>query len=309
MIRRINTQHKIQVKSNDKQLFDETKKAFIKGRTKAVIATVNEIIKYTLPSSPTQDTNFNKKSASKIGNKIKKNIKDLRKRILKDIAGGQKKHLPTGTPANKQGTLIKETKQGYIRAGFIIQVVHLKKTGKRAKKIKLVSSVYTDDPNKLIDHIKQVTKFIKPKGKVARRLMKKGSKIMWVKNKEVAWRAALKMSIDAGSLLSGWRALQDKVMRIKAKVDWKPNLLRDVMEGVTTRRNRGQGSIQQRDDFLRIRAVNNNVQKPVENYQQEVVTKTVKTNLPKHFQNELKYFIKKMQEQTGRIKKMIKVNK
>ena len=85
----------------------------------AIKATANEVLKYTLPSTPKNVDN--KLSASKSVGAIKKNITNLRKRIVSNIVG---KKIPQGIP----------TKNGIIVRGSCTAPTHLpyivKKKGK-----------------------------------------------------------------------------------------------------------------------------------------------------------------------------------
>lgn len=304
----------VKVNSDFDLLLKKYSKEFTVANAKAITATINEVIKYTLPSSPTskgtakqqKDANFdfNKLSASKAVGAINENIKQLRKRIKQDILGGTTKAaIPSAIPANEKGIIARGTKQGMIKAGYVV----LRQKKSKKKNVKIIQpALFTSDVNALIKHIVGATALYKTKG-VARRLKRKGSKIMWIDSKDTAIKAAEIMSRDAGALLSGWRGLQNKVLAIKGiKSGDKTDILAQVLINTNQKKNKGQGTIKQTEDVINIRATNTNVEKPVRNYQQNVVDATLKTNLKKHLENEINHFIKKVHKEMKKESKLKK---
>ena len=81
----------------------------------AIKATANEVIKYTLPSTPTNVDN--KQSASKSVGTIKKNITNLRKRIYKNIIG---KKIPTGIPTTN-GSIVRGSSNAPTHLPYIVK--------------------------------------------------------------------------------------------------------------------------------------------------------------------------------------------
>lgn len=305
----------VKVNSDFDLLLKKYSKEFTAANAKAITATINEVIKYTLPSSPTskgtakqqKDANFdfNKLSASKAVGAINENIKQLRKRIKQDILGGTTKAaIPSAIPANEKGIIARGTKQGVIKAGF---VVLRQSKSKKKKNVKIIQpALFTSDVNALIKHIVAATALYK-KSNVARRLKRKGTKIMWIDSKDTAIKAAEIMSRDAGALLSGWRGLQNKVLAIKGIASGdKTDILSKVLVNTNQKKNKGQGTIKQTDDVINIRATNTNVEKPVYSYQQSVVDSTLKINLKKHLENEIKFFIKKVEKEMKKESKLKK---
>ena len=307
---------KFKLQSNFQELKKQWKNGFQFAAAKAITATVNEVIKYTLPSSPTTNKeeqhggrDYNKVSASKTATMIKGHLKALRKRIKMDILGGRTKNdkdgnqvqtwqtktgIPSGIPANKDGIIAHGTKRGFIKAGYIVL---RQSKGKKAKKV-IQPVNFTSSVQELIKHIRKSTILYKKGGKVATRIKRRKTKLLWIDSPETAIQAANIMSQNAGGLLSGWRSLQSKILQIKGmQVNGKNDLLGKVLIGVNTKnKKKGHGTIQQTDEMIHIQATNTNVDKSVQRYQQEVVNKTVKHNLEKHFKNEMYYFQKKIEK-------------
>lgn len=315
----------IKVKNDATDLIKRYKKGFRFVRAKALQACVNEVIKYTLPSNqhskgtPKQMANgfdYNKKSASKIGAAIKRNIKHLQKRIKRDLLGDG--NLPTAYPSPKTGKIIKGTLTGQITSGaFVIvkprtknksKVVNGKKRTKQrknAKKYNLPKN-YTDNPQTLIEHIKENT-YLKGGNKTAKRLIRRGTKLMWVKNVKVAKDAALNFIYMGGFLLSGWTAAQNAVSRLKVEaMGSRVNMLRDILQSVKLRRlNKGLATVRENEDETGIAAINGNVANAVQGYQQRMIDSVIRSNLKKHVENEIHYLTKKIAKE---IKQRIRQN-
>ncbi len=285
------------ITDNFDSLYRIYNKGFRDAQAKAVTATINEIFKYTLPNSPTTgDMNFNKKSPSKSKTEMKQNLEALRQRIKKDILcahtetkenGKDKlvKNIPSAIPANENGIIARNTKKGNIKQGYVI----LRKSKKRKQ---IIPRNFTSSPDALIKHIEKSTNLYKKKGKVAFRLKRKGSSVIWIDSAKTAEAAAEKMSRDAGALLSGWRALQSKILRIKGQeLGVSNDILSDVLKKTNPNKSKGTGSITQTDDKLNVKAENPNVEKPVQNYQNKVVNDNIGKNLKKHLEREVEYFL------------------
>lgn len=302
--------------SNFESLLQKWKDGLKTVSAKTIQATFNEIVKYTLPSSPTNDEDFNKTSASKSAPKIKANIKALRTRIKRDILGSVtktnkkgntvetwsgKSGIPSGIPANENGIIARGTKRGMITAGYI--VLRQSKSKKAKKVIQPVN--FTSSPQELIKHIIKATVYYKRGGKVAKRIKRKGSRIMWIDKAETAIEAANIMSKNAGVLLSGWRALQERILQMKGLKQAKSNLLNNVLVGTNPNKKKGQGSIKQTEEEIHLKATNENVDKSVQRYQQQVIDKNLEKNLNKHYKNEVKYLneqIKREMENNTKLK-------
>jgi hypothetical protein len=81
----------------------------------AIKATANEVLKYTLPNTPTNVNN--KLSASKSKTQIKKNITNLQKRIINNIVG---KKIPSAIPT-KTGAIIKGTCNAPTHLPYVVK--------------------------------------------------------------------------------------------------------------------------------------------------------------------------------------------
>lgn len=239
----------IKVKNDASYLIKRYKKGFRFVRAKALQACVNEVIKYTLPSNQhskgtakqmANGFDYNKQSASKIGGTIKRNIKALQNRIKRDILGDGN-NLPMAYPTPKTGKIIKGTLEGQITSGaFVIlkprtknktKVVNGKKRTKQRKNAKkyALPNNYTDNAKTLIEHIKKNT-YLKGGNKTAKRLIRRGTKLMWVKNAKVAKDAALNFIYMGGYLLSGWTAAQNAVGRLKVEaMGSRVNMLKSIL--------------------------------------------------------------------------------
>lgn len=282
------------ITDNFDALYKRYNKGFKEAQAKAITATINEVFKYTLPNSPTTgDSNYNKKSASKVKSQMKRNLEALRKRIKKDIlcfsekGGENKKSIPSAFSANEKGIIARNTKKGKIKQGYVI----LRKD-KSKKKKQIIPFNYTSDRDTLIKHIEKSTNLYKKKGKVAFRLKRKGSKIIWIDSAKTAEAAAEKMSRDAGALLSGWRALQSKILMIKGQeLGVSNDILSDILQKTNQNKPKGTGSITQTEDKINVKAENPNVEKPVQNYQNKVVNDNIGKNLKKHLEREITFYL------------------
>lgn len=316
----------IKVQNDASYLIKRYKKGFRFVRAKALQACVNEVIKYTLPSNQhskgtaKQQANgfdYNKQSASKIGGTIKRNIKHLQARIQRDILGDGK-NLPTAYPTPKTGKIIKGTLTGSITSGaFVIvkprtknktKIVNGKKKTKQRKNAKkyTLPKNYTDNAKTLIEHIKKNT-YLKGGNKTAKRLIRRGTKLMWVKNAKVAKDAALNFIYMGGFLLSGWTAAQNAVGRLKVEaMGSRVNMLKDILQSVKLRRtNAGLATVHEDEDETGIAAINPNVAKAVSGYQQRMINSVIESNLKKHVENEIHYLTKKI---AAEIKQRIREN-
>ena len=305
----------IKVQNDASYLIKRYKKGFRFVRAKALQACVNEVIKYTLPSNQhskgtakqmANGFDYNKKSASKISGAIKRNIKHLQARIKRDILGDGT-NLPTAYPSPKTGKIIKGTLEGSITSGaFVIvkprtknktKLVNGKKRTKQRKNAKkyALPKNYTDNPKTLIEHIRKNT-YLKGGSKTAKRLIRKGTKLMWVKNAKVAKDAALNFIFMGGYLLSGWTAAQNAVGRLKVEaMGSRVNMLRDILQNVKLRRvNAGLATVRENENETGIAAINPNIAKAVLGYQRRVINKVLESNLKKHVENEIKYLTKKI---------------
>lgn len=247
------------------QLYDEE---LIKASQMAIKATANEVIKYTLPSTPNNVDN--KASASKSIGKIKQNITNLRRRIVNNIIG---KKIPSGIP----------TKNGYIVRGSSTAPTHLpyivKKKGK-SKKYQIQPPLFTSNPQELVKYIEQNT--IIDAKKTADRKRKKGSKFMWVDSPKTVREAANILGKRAGNLLSGWHILLNRIQTIKGE---DSNLLNKVIPKDATVSYKGSGTLITTPDKVSIRATNNEIEAATQGYQQRVVDKNIKVNFKKHLKN------------------------
>lgn len=276
---------RIRVKNDVHKFLKLYDQELIKASQMAIKATANEVLKYTLPSTPNNVDN--KASASKSVGGIKKNISNLRKRIVANIIG---KKIPSAIP----------TKNGIIVRGSCTAPTHLpyvvKRKGK-SKKFQAQPPLYTSNPEELVKHIEQ-NSIIDAK-RTADRKRKKGSKFMWVDSPKTVRAAATILSKRAGNLLSGWQTLLDRVAALKGE---DSNLLSKVLPSDATVGSKGSGSLIVTSDKSSIRATNNAVEPATQGYQQRVVDKNIKVNFRKHLRNYIEHI------NTKKIKEQVKSN-
>lgn len=264
------------------KLYDEE---LVKASQSAIKATANEVLKYTLPNTPNNVDN--KLSASKSKGAMKKNIKNLQKRIRQNITG---KKIPSAIPA-KTGAIIKGTCTAPTHLPYVV-----KRKGK-SKKYQVQPPLFTSNPDELVKYIED-NSIIDAK-KTADRKRKKGAKFMWVDSPQTVRAAAEILAKRAGNLLSGWQTLLNRVAALKGD---ESNLLRQIMPANATVSSKGSGSLITTPDKSSIRASNNAVEPATQGYQQRVVDQNIKKNFRKHLQN----FIERIN--TSKIKQQVKSN-
>lgn len=263
---------RIRVKNQVHKFIRLYNQELINASQMAIKATANEVLKYTLPNTPTNVNN--KLSASKSKTQLKKNIRNLQQRIINNIVG---KQIPQAIP----------TKNGIIVRGSCTAPTHLpyvvKKKG-RSKKYKVDPPLYTSSPQELVKHLEQNT-VIEAK-KTADRKRKSKARFMWVDSPKTVKAAAEILSKRAGNLLSGWQTLLDRVAALKGD---ESHLLGQIMPKDATVSNKGSGSLITTPDRCSIRAVNRSVDSATQGYQQRVVDKNIKTNFKKHLKNYIEH--------------------
>lgn len=247
------------------KLYDEE---LIKASQMAIKATANEVLKYTLPNTPSNVDN--KQSASKSLGAMKTNLKKLRQRIVNNITG---KKIPSAIPA-KTGAIIKGTTTAPTHLPYVV-----KRKGK-SKKYQVQPPLYTSSPDELVKYIED-NSIIDAK-KTADRKRKKGAKFMWVDSPKTVRAAAAILAKRAGNLLSGWQTLLNKVAALRGEDN---NLLNKVLPADATVSSKGSGSLITTSDKSSIRATNNAVAPATQGYQQRVVDSNIKTNFRKHLRN------------------------
>ena len=246
-------------------LYDEE---LIKASQMAIKATANEVIKYTLPSTPTNVDN--KQSASKSVGTIKKNITNLRKRIYKNIIG---KKIPTGIPTTN-GSIVRGSSNAPTHLPYIV-----KRKGK-SKKFQVQPPLFTSSPQELVKYIEDNS--IIRSDKTADRKRKKGSRFIWVDSPNTVRAAATILSKRAGNLLSGWQVLLNRINQMKGE---DSNILNKVLPPDSTVSKKGSASLITTPDRVSIRATNNSVEAATQGYQQRVVDKNIRSNFKKHLKN------------------------
>lgn len=264
------------------KLYDEE---LVKASQSAIKATANEVLKYTLPNTPNNVDN--KLSASKSKGAMKKNIKNLQKRIRQNITG---KKIPSAIPA-KTGAIIKGTCTAPTHLPYVV-----KRKGK-SKKYQVQPPLFTSNPSELVKYLEDNT--VIDAKKTANRRRKKGSRFIWVDSPQTVRAAAEILAKRAGNLLSGWQTLLNRVAALKGD---ESNLLRQIMPADATVSSKGSGSLITTPDKSSIRASNNAVEPATQGYQQRVVDQNIKKNFRKHLQN----FIERIN--TSKIKQQVKSN-
>lgn len=262
------------------KLYDEE---LTKAAQMAIKATANELVKYTLPSTPNNVNN--ELSASKSVGQIKKNIKNLQQRIRKNITG---KKIPTAIPT-KHGIIVRGSANAPTHLPYVV-----KRKGK-SKKYQVQPPLYTSSPQELVKHIEQNS--VINAQKTANRKRKKGASFMWVDSSQTVRAAADILAKRAGNLLSGWHTL---MMRVAALKGDESNLVKKVLPQDATVSYDGSASLITTPDKSSIRATNNAVEQPVQGYQQRVVDANIKENFRKHLKN----YIERIN--TSKIKRTVK---
>lgn len=247
------------------KLYDEE---LIKASQMAIKATANEVLKYTLPNTPTNVDN--KASASKSVGMMKNNLKKLRKRIINNVVG---KKIPSAIPT-KNGRIIEGTCTAPTHLPYVV-----KRKGK-SKKYQVQPLLYTSSPEQLVKYLEENTTI--DARKTADRRRKMTAKFMWVDSPQTVRAAATILSKRAGNLLSGWQTLLDRVASLKGE---DSNLLSKVLPADATVSNKGSGSVITTPDKSSIRATNNAVAPATQGYQQRVVDSNIKHNFRKHLRN------------------------
>lgn len=285
----------VKIKNDVTELIKRYKAGFAFVRAKVLQATLNEVIKYSLPSNQhskgtakqqAKGYDYNKVSASKVSGAIKRNLKRLQQRIKKNILGDGK--LPSAHPTPKTGKIIKGTLDGELTGGAFV-VMKQQKKNKNKKKRKNAKKYnkppyFAENAKTLIEHIKNNT-YLKGGKKAAVRKWRKGIKYIWLKNEKIARDAANHFIYMSGYLLSGWTAAQNAVGRFKAlAMGSRVNHLKSILNAVKLRRtNPGIATIRESEDETGLAAINPNVANQVLPYQQKMVNEVLAFNMKKHF--------------------------
>ena len=294
----------VKIQSSISEFVEEWSKECVKAEVRAMVSTFNEIVKYTLPNTPkTVPTtkhkeknptfDYNKMAASKVVPEMKENLKKLRSRIVSDIIGDGKigSGIPRAFVTNK-GTIIPDTLEGKVYAGYVVR----KKPKAKKGKIDVLPENYTNSAATLLNHVLEST-FMRKGKNVAYRVKSRSSKVLVIDSANTAKTVAKELSLNAGVLLMGWRNLEKKIMMRRES---NGVTILDKILGKTRQAPMGSGTIIQEMEKVIMKGTNPNVSKYDQGYQQRVVNENIVKNLSKHLEREISFI------NTNKIRKRIK---